>query len=525
MWRAMHYPIWHAKQLAGRGDGQLHAEPGDTFCPQPRRRFVLIAAILASALGFIDGSVVSIAIPAIRSDLSASFGDVQWISNAYALTLSALILPGGAAGDNFGLRRTFTAGIALFAFASIICSISPSPALLIAARALQGVGAAFMIPGSLAIIAKAYPKQDRGRAIGIWAASSALATVLGPVLGGFVLSAFGDSIWRAIFAINLPLCGLAIYLLLVKVPPDTATDRRKLDLTGAALATMAFGALAYGLTAMTAGDGRSSIGGPAAFISVGVVLLAVFIFWERRQEQPMADLSLFRSRPFAGANAATFFLYFALSAILFYLPMLLIAGWGLSPAEAGFIFVPLSGAIALLSGPMGALADRIGPRLPITGGSLLAGAAFGGLAAVTEAGYHGFWSAIFPLMIVLGFGMGLVVSPLSTAVMTSVEDKDTGAASGINNAVSRIAGLIAVAAMGVVAFSRYAAALGEEAATLPGFGEVGRALPSELDAQRIAASDAAYSAVAWVTAVLCVLSAAIAWMTVPGTPTAAADSR
>ena len=292
-----------------------------TFCPQSRRRFVLIAAILASALGFIDGSVVSIAIPAIRADLGAMLADAQWVSNAYALTLSALILAGGAAGDNFGLRRTFAAGIALFVAASVACALAPTAGLLIAARAIQGIGAAIMVPGSLAIIAKAYPRQERGRAIGIWAASSALTTALGPLLGGLVLSSFDDGIWRAIFAINLPLGGIAIYLLLAKVPADAASDRHKLDLGGAAIATAALGALAYGLTAISAEDGSTVL--PAAFIAAGVVLSVAFLVCERRRAEPMVDLSLFRSTAFSGANAATFFLYFALSGILFYLPMLL----------------------------------------------------------------------------------------------------------------------------------------------------------------------------------------------------------
>ncbi|RUU62157.1 MFS transporter, partial [Mesorhizobium sp. M7A.T.Ca.TU.009.01.1.1] len=318
-----------------------------TFCPQSQRRFVLIAAILASALGFIDGSILAIATPAIRVNLGASLAEAQWISNAYALTLSALILAGGAAGDRFGLRRAFVAGIALFIVASLACALAPNAIVLIAFRALQGIGAAIMVPGSLAIIAKAYPKKERGRAIGIWAAASALTTALGPVFGGFVLSAFGDGIWRAIFAVNLPLGLISIWLLLAKVPADTPTEKRSLDLGGAALATLAFGALAYGLTSMSA-SGEGLMAGPS--IAAGVVLLAVFIVFELRQREPMIDLSLFRVGAFAGANVATFFLYFALSANLFYLPMLLIAGWDLSTAEVGFIFLPLSALIALLSG-------------------------------------------------------------------------------------------------------------------------------------------------------------------------------
>ncbi|RUW98426.1 MFS transporter, partial [Mesorhizobium sp. M8A.F.Ca.ET.059.01.1.1] len=281
-----------------------------TFCPQSQRRYVLVAAILASALGFIDGSILAIAMPAIRVNLGASLAEAQWISNAYALTLSALILAGGAAGDRFGLRRAFVAGIALFVAASLACALAPNAVVLIAFRALQGTGAAIMVPGSLAIIAKAYPKKERGRAIGIWAAASALTTALGPVLGGLVLSAFGDGIWRAIFAVNLPLGLISIYLLLAKIPADAPTQKRSLDLAGGALATLAFGALAYGLTSMSA-SGESRMAGPT--IAAGAVLLVVFTLFERRQREPMIDLSLFRIGAFAGANVATFFLYFALS--------------------------------------------------------------------------------------------------------------------------------------------------------------------------------------------------------------------
>lgn len=483
-----------------------------TFCPQPQRKFVLVAAILASALGFIDGSILAIAMPALRVDLSASLAEAQWISNAYALTLSALILAGGAAGDRFGLRRAFVAGIALFIVASLACALAPNPAALIAFRAIQGIGAAIMVPGSLAIIAKAYPKKERGRAIGIWAAASALTMALGPVLGGFVLSTFGNGVWRAIFAVNLPLGLISIYLLVAKIPADQPTEKRSLDLGGAALATLAFGFLAYGLTAMNA-EGSGLMAGPA--IVAGVVLLFVFIFYERWQREPMIDLGLFRIGAFAGANLATFFLYFALSANLFYLPMLLIAGWGLSSAEVGFIFLPLSASIGLLSGPVGQLSDRIGPRFPIAAGSLVVAIAFAGLALLTHAGIHHFWTGTFPLMAVMGLGMALVVSPLSTAIMTSVEDKDTGAASGINNAVSRIGGLIAVAAMGSLAAIVYARMTGNTSG-MPGFGEPASGLATDIDRLRIAASDSAFAAVAVVTTLLCLLSSIVAWITVPG---------
>lgn len=484
-----------------------------TFCPQSRRRYVLISAILASALGFIDGSVVSIALPAIRADLGASLVDAQWISNAYALTLSALILVGGAAGDRFGMRRAFIAGISFFIATSLLCAFAPNAPFLIGARALQGVGAALMVPGSLAIIAKAYPKAERGRAIGIWAAASALTTALGPVVGGMVLSAFDDSVWRAIFAVNLPLGGLAIFLLIAKVPDDSPTEKRKLDIGGAALATVALGSLAYGLTSGASGAG------PVAFIAAGLFALAVFLWWEARAEAPMMKLSLFSIAAFSGANAATFCLYFALSGILFFLPMLLIAGWGVDEAQTGFIFLPLSAAIALLSGFVGRLADRIGPRVPIAGGSLVVALAFSGLALLVGSGIRHFWTGVFPLMILMGLGMALVVSPLSSAVMTAVEDDDTGAASGINNAVSRIAGLVAVAVLGVVVAGRYAAVLGGTP-DMPGFGEQGN-LPGDAEALRIAASDAAFAAVAWITAALSLAAALIAWATTPGAGDAA----
>ncbi|NUS18589.1 MAG: MFS transporter [Mesorhizobium sp.] len=494
-------------------DSRSPARANGTFCPQTRRKFVLVAAILASALGFIDGSILAIAMPALRVDLGASLAEAQWISNAYALTLSALILAGGAAGDRFGLRRVFVTGIALFITASLACAIAPDPAILIAFRAIQGIGAAIMVPGSLAIIAKAYPKKERGRAIGIWAAASALTTALGPVLGGFVLTTFGDGVWRAIFAINLPLGDRKSVVLLAKVPADEPTEKRNLDLGGAALATLAFGLLAYGLTAMNA-EGGGMLSSPA--IIAGVVLLFVFIFYEFRQRDPMIDLGLFRIRAFAGANLATFFLYFALSANLFYLPMLLIAGWRLSEAEVGFIFLPLSASIALLSGPVGQWSDRIGPRFPIASGSMVVAIAFAGLAMLTHFGIHSFWTGTFPLMALMGLGMAQVVSPLSTAVMTSVEDKDTGAASGINNAVSRVGGLIAVAAMGSLAAWVYAR-MASNAPGIPSFGEPpASGLSANVDAVRVAASDSAFAAVAATTTLLCVLSSVIAWFTVPG---------
>jgi EmrB/QacA subfamily drug resistance transporter len=511
--------------LLAKAESPSMAQSGEagTFCPSERRKFVLVVAILASALGFIDGSILAIAIPAIRVDLSASLVDAQWISNAYALTLSALILVGGAAGDRFGLRKTFIAGIVLFVLASMACAVAPDARTLIAFRAAQGIGAAIMVPCSLAIIAKAYPKSERGQAIGIWAAASALTTALGPVIGGFVLSSFDPGIWRAIFAINLPLGGLAVFILVARVPSDSPAARRALDLTGAALATIGFGALAFGLTALSAEDESSGVAAAMAALGLGLLVLGAFVVWELRQRDPMVELRLFANGPFSGANIATFFLYFSLSAIMFYLPMLLIAGWGLTSAEVGFTFVPLSAAIALLSRRIGRWSDRIGPRVPIALGSLLVAIAFAGLAVIAGLGIHAFWVGVFPMMVMMGFGMALVVSPLSTAIMTAVEDRDTGAASGINNAVARIAGLVAVAAMGAVAAYVYAVSVGSQPAqNLPGYGEpVAQPLAPAMEAVRLGASDSAFAAVAAITALLCVVSAIVAWFSVAGAPATA----
>ena len=305
------------------------------FCPRKRRRYVLCSAILASSMGFIDGSVVSIAIPAIRSDLGATLSQALWISNAYMLFLSSLILIGGAVGDSFGLRRVFIIGIALFVLSSIACAVAPDPQTLILARGVQGMGAAIMVPGSLAIIAKAYPADERGRAIGIWAAASAFTTTIGPILGGLLLSAAGDAGWRMIFAINLPVGCAALFMLWRLVPPDAAEGGRRIDLPGGALVTLALFLFAYG---MTGSGGEGSIpeaGQLLLFIGAGIVVLAVFILVEARIASPMVPLRLFTVVAFSGANILTFFLYFGLSAVLFYLPMTLINGWGRKPGGGG----------------------------------------------------------------------------------------------------------------------------------------------------------------------------------------------
>lgn len=497
--------------------------PQDIAAPHSRR-FVLIAAILASSMGFIDGSVISIAIPAIRADLGASLPEATWVSNAYLLMLASLTLLGGAAGDRFGLRLVFGMGIALFTVASIACALAPTPQWLIVARVVQGIGAAFMVPGSLAIIAKAYPRETRGQAIGIWAAASSITSVAGPIVGGLVLTALGDWSWRMVFAVNLPLGLAALALLWWLVAPDKAEAGRRLDIVGAVLATLALFAIAYGLT----GDGSEStppISHTVLWSGGGLVLAALFIFWETRASAPMLPLRLFANRSFSGANALTFALYFALGGTMFFLPMTMIGGWGETPATVSLVLLPMGILLTALSSLSGRWSDRIGPAPLIAAGSVLVALAFF-LLGLT-APLHQPWLAVLPLVALLGLGMGLVVSPLSTAVMTAVEDSDTGIASGTNNAVARVAGLVAVALLGVVVSVVFERTLGGAAQLPIFFGLPSTGLSPAEEAARIAATDAAFAAICNVTAVLALISAAIAWLTLerklssPGRPSPA----
>jgi len=484
--------------------------PAAAFVPANRRIFVLVAAILASSMGFIDGSVLSIATPAIRADLGASLADVQWVSNAYMLFLASLLLIGGAAGDRFGLRTIFSLGIVLFVIASLLCAVAPTAVFLIAARAVQGLGAALMIPGSLAIIAKAYPREERGKAIGLWSSFSSLTTILGPVIGGFVLTTLGDWSWRLVFAINLPLGAIALALLWLRVPADAPDRSRPIDLIGGGLVTVGLLLVAFGLTGNEGGS--PIISHVVIYTGIGLAVLAGFLFWEARASHPMLPLHHFRRPQFSGAQGLTFALYFALAAISFFLPMSLIGGWGVTPAEVSIVFLPMGILLTVLSPFAGRLSDRFGPGPMIAGGATIVAIAFALMGLL--APLQNIWLAVLPCTILLGLGMSGVVSPLSTAVMTSVEDRDTGLASGVNNAVARVAGLLAVALMGGVAAFVFERVLGSAAELPLYFGmhpEI--PLPPDTEAARIAASNAAFSVIAYCNAALALLSAAIAWFT------------
>ena len=489
------------------------AKPAETtFCPAHARRFVLISAILASSMGFIDGAVVSLAMPAIRADLGATLAEAQWIINSYLLFLSALVLLGGAAGDVFGVRNIFAVGIAVFVVTSLACAVAPNAEALIAMRAAQGVGAALMIPGSLAIIAKSYPPSTRGRAIGQWAAFSSLTTAFGPFLGGMLLSFGEDWMWRLIFAINGPIGAIAMAMLLWRVPQDKPAARRKLDIPGAVLATVGLGLMAWGLTGYGLEAG-ARVAPPWLWLAGGVVILVAFVMWEKRTASPMVKLELFRSTPFSGANLFTLILFFAFSAVLFFLPMTLISAWDKAEWEASLAMLPLSVAIASLSGYAGRLADQVGPRLLLSGGAFLVAIAFAGMALTMPL--MSLWTVTVPFTTVMALGMAMLVSPLSSAVMLATPDADTGLASGINNAVARAAGLMAVAAMGALAGIVFSAVAGDRLPGMEfgGFGDGTLAVAEET--LRVAATNRAFQAVAAVSSVMCFGAALIAWFTQP----------
>jgi len=427
--------------------------------------YVVWAAILASSMAFADGAIVTVAIPKMRESLQASLSEMQWITNAYALTLSAFLLLGGAAGDAYGLRRIFMIGIACFGLASLWCGLSGSAGMLIAARAVQGVGGALLVPGSLALISIHFRPETRGKAIGTWAAASAIAAALGPILGGWLID-IGP--WQVIFWINIPMAALALWLCWRHVPESPTAQETAMDWLGAALAVIALGAIAYGLTAL--GE-RGLGGGTAGLLTLaGMGVLGVFVLHEKRSAAPMMPLDLFRVSAFAHVNALTLLLYFALAGALFFLPTTLIEAHGYSAAEAGSVFLPFTLVMALLSRLGGAMADRFGTRRLLTIGPIVTGLSF---ALLIPAVFQGsYWLAIAPVMTVMGLGMGITVAPLSTTVMNSASDERVGVASGINNAISRVAGLIAVAGLGLVAtFGFRRAAAWADPAAADGFAQ------------------------------------------------------
>ena len=407
-------------------------------------RWTLVMSVAASSLSFIDGSILNVALPAIRASTGAGAAEVQWVVNGYTLPLAALILLGGALGDHHGRRLWLVIGAALFGIASLICALSGSLEMLLAGRALQGIGAALLLPNSLALLNGAFEGEARGQAIGTWAAAGAIAAAIAPLIGGWLVEHVG---WPSIFYINLPLVAVAILVAQTRVEEAREPEKARLDIVGAGLATIGLGAATYGLTLWSQRFALTLVA--TIGIAIGTVLLIVFLLWERRcGDKAMVPLTLFGNRCFTSLNLMTFLLYGAFGGALLLIPYVLIEAGGYSPIEAGLSLLPLSVLLGLASPLMGKLAVRVGPKIPLTFGPIIVGA--GLLLATRIAEDQGYWTHAFPAILVLSIGMTLAVAPLTSTVLAAVEKHQTGMASGLNSAVARLGGLIAVALVGAV---------------------------------------------------------------------------
>ena len=473
---------------------------------EKRKRLTLAATILGSSMAFIDGSVVNIALPAIQQALHADAASTQWIVNAYLLLLGALVLVGGSAADLYGRRRIFLAGIAVFTTASIACGLAPNITLLVISRAVQGLGAALLTPASLAMLGATFDQHERSHAIGIWAGVGALTAAAGPVLGGWLVDQVS---WRAIFLLNVPLAIAAAGLAILFACESHDPQAKRLDWPGAVAVAIGLAAITWGLGAIPASGFRDTT--VLAALGAGAAFLIGFVAIEARfDERAMMPLSLYHSRNFSATNALTLLLYFSLGGALYYLPFGLIRLGGYSATQAGAALLPFALTMGFGASFAGALADRFGPRLSLTAGPLIAACGLA-LLAFADLG-ESYWAGVFPAICVLAIGMTLTVPPLTSTVMASVAEAHAGIASGVNNAVARVAGLFAVAALGAVLFASFSHHLAgppahaNEALNAVLAGEAG------VPAGAIAAFDRAFRTVMLVTALCAALAGITGWL-------------